>query len=383
MIEQPFNLWRMALRQDMQPRLVIVLNLRLAKHQGMPDAFFDEVGLLLDSFDDVQGAWTRAGPYEYALAPAVNERSALEFTMRLRTGVRVRYAHHALKHNVPDLDQAKAIQPFTWPSRKNELNEALRGLLEVQAGEGAWRPLALNDVQALRDILPAFTAQEWKDKVMTAQTAVFIDQDRRAKPWVKEHYCRIAQVRQLIDPGIDLRNNDLLFALLLGCLDLKVMETAPLWMAEGRWSVNLSVNTILSRDFAVFADTNALRGGMVEIKQSDLMMQYHRANRAIATLRDLGVAVCVDLVWADSLGLIAYEKIPGISAVKIPWQPQQAERMVAERPVLRRWLEHGMVPVLTRVSEAPGVELGLKLGIRAFQGQYVSQEYGTGDDKPA
>ncbi len=373
MFEQPFNAWRLGLKQEAGSKLVLVLNLRDAKRTGLPEAFFDGMAEFLGSFEDVQGNWSRVGPYEFVVAPVVNERSALEFTMRLRTGVRTRYYEHAVKLNLPDLDQVKAIQPFTWPQRKAELNEALRGLLE--AAEGGWRALSMTDVAALRDILPAIADAEWLSRIMAHQTAVILDQDGKARPWVTEHYCRISQVRQLIDPGIDLRGNDLMFALLLGMLDLKVLETARLWTNGGHWSINLSVNTLLSRDFATFADTVPIKGGMVEIKQSDLMLQYHRALKAIAMLGEAGVAVAVDLVWPDSLGLVDYLRIPGIAAVKIPHQPAHADLLVAEKPTLRRYLDAGIVPVLSRVGEAAGLEAGLKAGIRVFQGDYVSQTF--------
>lgn len=375
MIEQPFNAWRLSLKQETGSRLVLVLNLREAKRTGLPEAFFDEIAAFLAGFDDVQGSWTRAGPYEFAVCPVVSERSALEFTMRLRTGVRTRYYAHAARLNLPDLDQVKAIQPFTWPQRKAELNEALRGLLEVAAGDGGWRALSMSDVAALRDLLPAIADEEWLSRIMAHQTAVVLDQDGNAQPWVTEHYCRISQVRQLIDPGIDLRGNDLMFALLLGALDLKVLETAQLWTNGGHWSINLSVNTLLSRDFTTFADLVPIKGGMVEIKQSDLMLQYHRGLKAIAMLREAGVSVAIDLVWPDSLGLVDYLRIPGISAVKIPHQQAQGDRLVAEKPTLRRYLDAGIVPVLSRVGEAAGLEAGLKAGVRVFQGKYVSQTF--------
>ncbi|MGD9537197.1 MAG: hypothetical protein AB7P52_06430 [Alphaproteobacteria bacterium] len=197
----------------------------------------------------------------------------------------------------------------------------------------------------------------------------------------REVYVRIADLEQVMMPGVDLLADCWLFMHLTQQLDQRVLALYlrdPDNLTRQPTALNLRLATVLSPEFGrlvrLLSDAERRRL-TIEVEAVDMMADYEGYLFARSYLNDIGVTLCLDGTDGTSLpaltgaGLIA-------DAIKIRWDPAFDTDALADRssPFAEAVAAFGPHrTVLCWCSDARAIEFGHTLGLTRFQGRYLDQ----------
>lgn len=214
------------------------------------------------------------------------------------------------------------------------------------------------------------------------QMACTLIEGQPPQPLFEEIYVSIADLQNIVTPGINLLANIWLFQYLTHTLDKRIML---MLMRDGiptdrPFSINLNVATILSPEFRRFDSiiSPQLRGRLViEFNKIDVFSDMGAFLFARDYLRERGFRLCLDRL--THLTLPYYDRMKlGFDLIKIQWMPDSIDNMLPEMiPEVRRIImDAGQSrAILCRCETARAIEIGQKLGIVMFQGRYVDRVY--------
>ena len=215
--------------------------------------------------------------------------------------------------------------------------------------------------------------------VMRRQPICEIVPDGAPEPIFRELYVSIPDLQKLISPGINLTADRWLFQRLTATLDRRMLALIPRYSDSSiasRFSLNLNLGTVLSREFLAFdAALQAVARGTVVIEMPSIDMLADPGAFLFARdfLRERGYRVCLDGLSHLAARLFDGEGL-GVDYVKIVWSPdlgdaRTGQRFHVLRETVRRIGDNRVI--LCRCDAEEAVELGHSFGISLFQGRRI------------
>ncbi|MBI2586729.1 MAG: EAL domain-containing protein [Rhodospirillales bacterium] len=240
--------------------------------------------------------------------------------------------------------------------------------------EDKGRPLT---AQNLPDINQKLQGTRVAD-LMREQTCLEMGPEGPGNIVFREHFILVADLKKRIAPDVNLFASPWLFQYLTETLDkrvLAVLANRGVEKATSPLSLNLNVNTILSRDFQNFhkvIDKNAKKV-VIEMQVLDIFADMNTFVYARDLLQERGYRVLLDGLNPLALQFIEPGKLK-TDFVKIAWGPEfeggtDSGKMAQMREVVTATGKDSVI--LARVDTEQAVKWGIALGVKRFQGYYV------------
>jgi FOG: EAL domain len=201
-----------------------------------------------------------------------------------------------------------------------------------------------------------------------------------------EFYIASKQIESIFLPDVSLSGNPWLFHALSGDYDRAILRTLGKEIAEYRhkaFSVNVSLSTILSKEFADFygALPTRLAGRIVlEIHKTDLLQHFDMMRDVKGLAEEKGLRLCLDGVnWRD-FDLLNLKKLAP-DFVKVIWHNDLLSASREELAVLVRGktaLPEGCELVLSRCDSPKAFPFARTLGVKYVQGRLADQFFKSG-----
>jgi EAL domain-containing protein (putative c-di-GMP-specific phosphodiesterase class I) len=274
-------------------------------------------------------------------------------------------------------DLAKDFDAFQGAVQK------LLGAAESARESDAYAPAA----EALRPLEPklldlvekALIHADISTLLRRQPVCVVVDGKALAEPVFTEFYVSIADLQEMIAPGIDLLANRWLFQYLTQVLDKRVLaylKRARREVLKERISININMATLLSPEFVAFdSELGAEECGTIaiELQSFDIIADMSSFQFICDFLRDRGYRLCFDGLTHLTLQYIDRQRL-GLDLLKVYWSADMADYLSASRlQEMRQCVTRageGRV-ILCRCDTEQAIEIGQSLGISLFQGRYV------------
>ena len=196
----------------------------------------------------------------------------------------------------------------------------------------------------------------------------------------REHFIAMGELKKRVAPNVNLFGSPWLFQYLTETLDrrmLAVMSRRDLGKTTDSISLNLNINTIMSRDFQQFHESLGEHTSQVviEIQIIDIFSDLSAYHHAHDFLRERGYKVLVDGLSPIAINFFD-PSILQADFLKISWGPEfvgeEKEDKIADmRRIVSRAGKHGVI--LSRVDSEDAVKWGATLGIARFQGYFIDK----------
>lgn len=213
--------------------------------------------------------------------------------------------------------------------------------------------------------------------VLRRQPVCLIEGDARPKDLFEEVYFSIPDLEALLRRGSFVTEDLWGFQNITRALDLKLLGLlAPSCrsLRSPNISINLNVASVLAPEFAEFdqaMDESTRQALAVEFQFTDVFADVGAFLFARSFLGERGYAIVLDGVTDMNLPFVDRARI-GADLVKIRWSPSLAEeRFRADFGAFVSGDEVRQV-VLCRCDGKEAIDFGTEVGIRLFQGRYVS-----------
>lgn len=201
-----------------------------------------------------------------------------------------------------------------------------------------------------------------------------------------EFYISSKQIESVLLPDVSLVGSPWLFHALSEDYDRATLRALAKEIAEYRhkaFSVNVSLATILSKDFADFYGVLSTKQAgkiVLEIHKTDLMQHYSLARDVKALVAEKGLRLCIDgLEWRDFEILHLKQLAPDF--VKVIWHNDLLSAENADLAVLvhgKMGLNEGCEMILSRCDNAKAFPFARTLGVKYVQGRLADQFFKTG-----
>jgi len=196
-----------------------------------------------------------------------------------------------------------------------------------------------------------------------------------------EYYIHIAHLRQMLRVETDFFSNHWLFRYLTQLLDermLALLTMSPLRYLDAPVSLNLNVETVLSRRFAEFdavIKPMVKASIVIEIHIGDVFGDIAAFMAARNLLQKLGYKVCLDGLSVAALLQISRERL-GFDLVKVQWNADLEPDLKTEENLdlmrsIKNCGQHRVI--LCRCDTQQAVGYGLAMGINLFQGRFLDR----------
>ncbi|MAF96333.1 MAG: hypothetical protein CMM60_11345 [Rhodospirillaceae bacterium] len=199
----------------------------------------------------------------------------------------------------------------------------------------------------------------------------------------REHFVSMAELKKRIAPEVDLFSSPWLFQHLTETLDkrmLAVLANRDIGGMASPISLNLNVDTILSRDFQNFhkAIGKSASRVVVEMQVFDIFADMNTYGYARDSLQEQGYRVLVDGLSPLAPRFFDPGKLQS-DLVKIAWGPEfegdtDSTRLAEIREVVAATGKDSVI--LARVDSENAVKWGLSMGISRFQGFLIDDVIG-------
>ncbi len=212
------------------------------------------------------------------------------------------------------------------------------------------------------------------------QTCLQVGAGGDGKVVFHENFISMAELRGRIAPDVNLFASPWLFQYLTETLDRRILAA----MAQHDFdaltepvSLNLNVNTVLSRDFQAFhkaVDGNTANV-VIEMQVIDIFSDINTYGYARDSLQERGYRVLVDGLSPISLQFFEPALLRS-DFVKIAWGPEfQADdddgRVAELREVVATTGKDSVI--LARVDAEKAIKWGLEIGVSRFQGFFIDK----------
>jgi EAL domain-containing protein (putative c-di-GMP-specific phosphodiesterase class I) len=240
-------------------------------------------------------------------------------------------------------------------------------------GSAQGTPLNVASLSKLEDLLRKADITGF----LKSQIACAMAPGEPIRPFFREVFVGVNDLRQLVAPKNDLRAVKPLFQQLTRTMDqrvLRAMFDGFVTRQSGNVSLNLNVQTVMSATFREF-DTRIANfipksQLIVEIQRFDVFWDFAEYLTACEFLRNAGYRVLLDGITLDVLPLFARPEM-GADFIKVFYRPERpAEWRDASVVQKVAAAEPGRL-IMARCETAEALELGQAAGIRIFQGFHI------------
>ena len=239
--------------------------------------------------------------------------------------------------------------------------------------EKGLRLLTEDDLKAVIAAYRQVGAEKFLRKFARSQPICISTDKGHLKPQLTEHYISIDHLRKPFFEGVDLHANQERFVELTKILDSIMLNAFPTLsnvMRGKRFSINLNVQSVFSKAFDNFVEktpVEAMRKLVVEFRQDDAVVNYDGYAIARERLRSKGTHVAIDQIAPSAIGLVNISFLDAQIA-KLSWDPNAEEDLYSHHDIVDKLLRSGIQPVLSRVDNERGRDVGKDLGIEMYQG---------------
>jgi len=240
-------------------------------------------------------------------------------------------------------------------------------------GSTQGQPLTVPALSKLEDLLRKADITGF----LKSQIACVMAPGEPIRPFFREVFVGVNDLRQLVAPKNDLRAVKPLFQQLTRTMDqrvLRAMFDGFVTRQSGNVSINLNIQTIMSTTFREF-DTRIANfipksQLIIDIQRFDVFWDFAEYLTACEFLRNAGYRVLLDAVTLDVLPLFSRPEM-GADFIKVFYRPERPaewrEANVAEKVAAA---EPGRL-IMAHCETAEALELGQAAGIRIFQGFHI------------
>jgi EAL domain-containing protein (putative c-di-GMP-specific phosphodiesterase class I) len=274
-------------------------------------------------------------------------------------------------------DLAKDVDAFQGAAQK--LMGAAESARESDTDAPAAEALKPLEPKLLDLVEKALSHADISTLLRRQPVCVVVDGKAAREPVFTELYVSIADLQEMIAPGIDLLANRWLFQYLTQVLDKRVLaylKRARRDVLKERISININMATLLSPEFVAFdSELGAEECGTIaiELQSFDIIADMSSFQFICDFLRDRGYRLCFDGLTHLTLQYIDRQRL-GIDLLKVYWSADMADYLSGGRlKEMRQFVTRageGRI-ILCRCDTEQAIEIGQSLGISLFQGRYV------------
>jgi len=248
--------------------------------------------------------------------------------------------------------------------------EARKKVRSQDTGRPALRNL---DSKALGGVMRSLKSLD-VSPMISRQASIVITEKNTAEVMSQEFFVSMAELQKALAPDINLLSNRWLFQHLSLTLDQRVLgalSEAKLRKLPPSYSLNLNLETVLSKDFERFEAQQGSRAGIsVELQVLDILADSRGFFQARDRLRQNGHQVVIDGLNELTLQFLDTHEFDA-DLYKVVWSPEMkdGEHSSVVGAALRPLGPEKIV--MSRCDSEAAIQWGLDRGIQRFQGRYV------------
>lgn len=196
----------------------------------------------------------------------------------------------------------------------------------------------------------------------------------------REHFVNMSNLQKRIAPDTNLFASHWLFQYLSETLDIRVLNAMGNYDFEASRepvSLNLNISTVISRPFQAFHEKigDHAKNVVVELQVIDVFADLGGYAYARDWLQEHGYRVLIDGLSPLSLNFFDPSDLKA-DFYKIAWGADVAGGVADDQNARIREVVKSLDPgavVLARIDSEKGVQWGLSLGVRCFQGRFIDR----------
>ncbi len=281
-----------------------------------------------------------------------------------------------------DLSQPDELQAFT--TTVNEIIDSAKNFLETSRNklqgkaleESFGTPLAADNLSAINQQMKRTQIAD----LIRNQSVYRVIPGEKGEIVFREYFIAMTELKARVAPGINLFSSPWLFQYLTETLDkrmLAVIGKRNLSDMVDPISLNMNIDTIMSRDFQKFNETASsfTKNIVIEFQMIDIFSDMNTYRHACDFLHECGYKVLVDglnpmiINYFDPSMLLS-------DYLKINWGPEftgdeNGDAINEVREVVKHaGKEH---VILARVDSQDAIRWGASIGITRYQGYFIDR----------
>lgn len=339
-------------------------------------------GVFLSFVHNRGGRIYRLSDLDVAILMKLADFNRMETMMDLKVDV-MRVIQNKLPEHFSKVDQARLIRSLDLNLRLDAAKRFLEAYgdrrKETQADESGQRPLAMADIQKLRDALRKLGPKEFGRRYIRSQTAAMIAPGQKARPVMTEYFVGIGALKQNVLRGVDIRGTGNVFNQLTLTFDQALLYCIGAVTSDrSKTSLNLNVETVFTNAFDHFLRDGGeagLAGVVVEFRQDNMFQHFGQFQTACDLIQKKRGTVAIDNVQPETVGLVNLHRL-NVKMAKIMWNSDAIDTLLNARDDIKAMQDGGTVMVLAHVDDEQAIAVGHKLGINLFQGYLVDKLLG-------
>jgi EAL domain-containing protein (putative c-di-GMP-specific phosphodiesterase class I) len=209
------------------------------------------------------------------------------------------------------------------------------------------------------------------------QNSVIKTPGQPLKPLMTEYFISMDLLRKPLFIDIEMRGSGRLFNEFTLTLDQIMLEAFPQIAVPGQESsLNLNVQSVFTPAFEQFltqSPAEHIRHVVFEFRQANIVEHFDEYQVARSLIKERGARIAVDQIFPQTIGLVDIDYL-GASIAKIHWRQGSDEIFDQRRRAMKYMRDCGVQPILIRVDDPRGLEVGAGAGIEAFQGFLIDNQ---------
>ncbi|MCM0021362.1 MAG: EAL domain-containing protein [Tagaea sp.] len=372
------------------PRMAVVLSMKRTQwFNRRRENFYVVFHAIREMVNRLEGAVYQLANFDIVFVFRVDNPNQFESVV---TELDELLRRHSVATGLPDDQIEESCTWYSFESQFNDFHDYARALLEdyksqqdarnrAVARAGAQTPLFAQNFQAfnastLTALEELFGKADIKALLRNQPVCIALSANQ-LRPIFREYHFSVNDVRNLIQPRLNMRGQRGLLQMLFRTFDqrlLRALQEGYLTKAAGNISINLNVDTVLSdrfREFDQRIGTFLAKGSIIiELPRQDVFADLEAYHRAVDTLQKAGYRTLLDGLTPDTITFFRRADLRA-DLIKMvfmkdhadDWKMRGLGAMLAEADINR--------VIMSRCETPLAFELGQNVGIRMFQGWHV------------
>jgi len=372
------------------PRMAVVLSMKRTQwFNRRRENFYVVFHAIREMVNRLEGAVYQLANFDIVFVFRVDNPNQFESVV---TELDELLRRHSVATGLPDDQIEESCTWFNFETQFNDFHDYARAVLEDYKSQqdarnralsraGGQPPLFAQNFQAfnastLTALEDAFSKADIKTLLRNQPICIALT-GNQLRPIFREYFFHVNDVRNLIQPRLNMRGQRGLLQMLFRTFDqrlLRALQEGYLTKAAGNISINLNVDTVLSdrfREFDQRIGTFLAKGSIiVELPRQDVFADLEAYHRAIDTLQKAGYRTLLDGLTPDTITFFRRADLRA-DLIKVvfmkdhadDWKMRGLGAMLAEADINR--------VIMSRCETPLAFELGQNVGIRMFQGWHV------------
>jgi len=251
-----------------------------------------------------------------------------------------------------------------------------KALAKKQKEADRGKPLAPDNLAAINQKMKTTQIAD----LIRNQAACRVIPGKKGEIVFREFFITMGELKKRVAPNINLFSSPWLFQYLTETLDrrmLAVIGKRNPGTSPDSISLNLNINTVMSRDFQTFHEAieEHAEKFIIEFQVIDIFADMYQYRMARDLLRERGYRVLIDGLNPLAINFFDPSHLQA-DFMKISWGPEfvgdeQQEKVAEMRRIVAHAGKDGVV--LARVDSQDAIKWGATLGITRFQGYFIDK----------